>query len=81
MALIVVFLYGSLVWGVFPELFPEENISWESHLMGIIAGIVLAWFFRKDGPQRDQYQWEEEDEEEEEDDDEDAYWKKPDTTY
>lgn len=80
MALIVVFLYGSLIWGIFPEFFPEENISWESHLFGLVAGVALAFYYRKEGPQRRKYSWELEDEHEEEDDDEengqgnDPYW-------
>jgi membrane associated rhomboid family serine protease len=61
--LLTAFLYGGMVWGVFPQLFPRERISWESHMMGIIAGIVLAIYFRKAGPQRKDYIWEEEDEE------------------
>jgi len=61
--LLVTFLYGSLVWGVIPDFFPEKNISWESHLMGLIAGFVLAVYFRKSGPQRKEYDWEEEEEE------------------
>ena len=74
LAMIVAFLYGGLVWGVFPEYFPEQNISWESHLMGIVAGTVLAIFYRKEGPQKKVYTWD--DEEDEENDDEDnAYWK------
>ena len=33
LALIVTFLYGSLVWGVFPDFYPrEKNVSWEGHL-------------------------------------------------
>ena len=76
-ALVVTFLYGSLIWGIFPEFFPERNISWESHLMGIIAGAVLAFFFRKEGPDSDKYHWEEDDDDESGDeDDENAYWKK-----
>ena len=78
MALVVIFLYGSLIWGIFPEFFPEENISWESHLFGIISGVVLAFFFRREGPQRRKYEWEIEEEEEDEEDDEndgDAFWK------
>lgn len=51
-ALLVVFLYGSMVWGFFPELFPKQNISWESHLMGTVAGIVAAFYFRKSGIQK-----------------------------
>lgn len=59
---LVTFIYGSLIWGLFPELFPEKNISWESHLMGLIAGIVLAFYFRREGPQKKEYQWDEEEE-------------------
>lgn len=65
--LMVAFLYGSMIWGIFPEFFPERNISWESHLMGLVAGLVLAVFFRQHGPQRKMYEWELEELEEEED--------------
>jgi len=76
LAMIVAFLYGSFVWGIFPEFFPEKNISWESHLMGIVAGIVLALYFRKEGPQREKYSWEFEEQEDDPDDlvEEDPYW-------
>ena len=79
-ALVVVFLYGSLIWGLFPDFFPKENISWESHLFGLLAGFSLAIFYRKEGPQRRLYSWELEDEDndenenEKDDDDKDAYW-------
>jgi len=66
MALVVVFLYGSLIWGIFPEFFPEERISWEAHLYGLIAGVAMAFYYRKEGPQRKKYEWEDEEEEEEE---------------
>jgi len=75
-SMIVAFLYGSFIWGIFPELFPEKNISWEAHLMGIFAGIIFAIYFRKKGPQKRIYSWEDE-EEEDEGEDEDAYWKIP----
>ncbi len=78
--LVVVFLYGSMVWGVFPEFFPKRSISWESHLMGLLSGMLIAIFFRKHGPQRKRYSWEFE-EEDDDDDDENAYWNVPDTTW
>jgi membrane associated rhomboid family serine protease len=71
---LVAFLYGSMIWGLFPELFPEKNISWESHLMGLLAGVVLAYFYKGDGPVRRRYSWELEDEDDIDEDDPDAYW-------
>ena len=68
-SLIVIFLYGSVVWGFFPQLFPDKNISWEGHLAGAITGIALAWFYRKEGPVKPVY-FEEEEEEDETTDDE-----------
>lgn len=46
-SLIVVFLYGSMVWGVLPL---QARISWESHLFGAIAGALMAWFYRNVPP-------------------------------
>jgi membrane associated rhomboid family serine protease len=66
-SMIVIFVYGSMIWGVFPDFFPERNISWESHLMGLLAGLVLAFYFRSSGPQRKLYSWELEEEEENDD--------------
>ncbi len=71
--LIIVFLYGSLVWGFFPQLFPDKSISWEGHLCGAVSGMILAIFYRKEGPQRKQYFLDEEDDPDEEEID--AYWK------
>lgn len=61
-SLLVVFTYGSMVWGIFPF---KEEISWESHLMGLIAGIILAIYYRKEGPPIKKPWWEEEDNEDE----------------
>jgi len=61
LSLLVVFLYGGLVWGIFP-LF--KIISWESHLCGSLAGILLAFVYRQEGPQRKVYEWELENEDE-----------------
>lgn len=64
--LIIIFLYGSLIWGFFPMLFPDRHISWEGHLSGAVTGIILAFFYKKEGPQKKVY-FPEEDEDENED--------------
>jgi len=43
LSLLVVFLYGSLVWGIFPIL---EDMSWEGHLCGAFIGLALAFLHR-----------------------------------
>ncbi len=45
---LVVFAYGSMVWGIFPI---EEQLSWEGHLSGALAGLLLAVAYRRIGPQ------------------------------
>lgn len=54
---LVTFLYGSIMWGIFPL---KTEISWEGHLFGSLAGILVAFNFRKEGPQRKVYDWENE---------------------
>ncbi|MFN3555988.1 MAG: rhomboid family intramembrane serine protease [Bacteroidales bacterium] len=79
LSLLVAFLYGSMVWGIFPL---RERMSWEGHLMGMVSGIVLALFFRGEGPQRKKYSWELEEEVEEPDDpDNPPYWMGPTSTH
>jgi hypothetical protein len=72
-ALILVFFYGSMVWGIFPQwnVDPFINISWESHLSGAITGLILAYIYRKEGPPDDVYQ---SDLDEEDDENEFGYW-------
>lgn len=53
-SLIIVFQYGSMIWGIFPM---EERVSWESHLLGFIAGMTWAVVFRKEGPQKGDMPW------------------------
>lgn len=83
LSLIVVFLYGGMVWGVIPDFIPEKNISWESHLSGAMAGLLLALYYRNADPQKRKYSWEEEEEdsdfdfEEETEEDERPYWDIP----
>jgi membrane associated rhomboid family serine protease len=62
LSLLIVFLYGSMVWGMVPNLY--QNVSWESHMLGGFAGIALAIWYRKEGPQRPVYEWMEEEEDE-----------------
>jgi membrane associated rhomboid family serine protease len=70
LSLLIVFLYGSMVWGLFPGVY--KNLSWESHMLGFVSGILLAIWFRKMGPQRPEYQWMDEDDEGEVDENESA---------
>ncbi|MBR2770726.1 MAG: rhomboid family intramembrane serine protease [Bacteroidales bacterium] len=65
-SLIMVFLYGSFIWGMIPSLAIPQNISWEGHLSGAIIGVLLAVFLRKEGPQKEVYHWEEDEEDNEE---------------
>ena len=78
--LLIAFLYGGLVWGIFPQLFPHQPISWESHLMGLLAGAVLAVYYRNSGPRRKVYDWEYEEEEEEDENEEENNDQGPDDT-
>ena len=55
LSLLIVFLYGSMVWGIFPGIY--KNVSWESHMLGFFAGLVLSVWYRKEGPQRPVYEW------------------------
>lgn len=59
LSLIVVFLYGSMVWYIFPV---EERISWEGHLSGFIVGFVVAFLFRRLGPQIEKFEFSENEE-------------------
>jgi len=60
MALLVWFLYGSLVSGLVPG---RAGVSWELHLAGTVLGASLAVVYRHwDRPPRKRYDWEDEDE-------------------
>lgn len=61
LSVVVVFLYGSMVWGMMPI---DPRISWESHLWGAMSGVVLAIYYRKYNIKRKQFDWENEPDEE-----------------
>ena len=44
-AFTVIFIYGSMIWYVFPI---DQKISWEGHLSGLISGVVLSFFFKNE---------------------------------
>ncbi|OAB55717.1 rhomboid family intramembrane serine protease [Phormidium willei BDU 130791] len=44
LSLLVMFFYGSLIWGIFPG---DPTISWEGHLFGFIGGVFAAKFLAR----------------------------------
>ena len=65
LSLLVVFLYGGLLWYIFPI---KDGISWEGHLAGFLTGLFFAITLKADIPPVKKYVWELEDYAEEEDD-------------
>lgn len=60
-SMVVVFIYGSTVWSIFPIAeIVDVAISWEAHLAGAISGLVVALLYRNEGPQKPVIIWEEE---------------------
>ncbi|MBM4157324.1 MAG: rhomboid family intramembrane serine protease [Ignavibacteria bacterium] len=58
-SLLITFLYGGMVWGIFPT---DIRVSFEAHIGGALVGIVCALIFRNtDIPPK--YEWEDEQEE------------------
>jgi len=62
LSVIVVFLYGGMVWGMFPI---NPDVSWEGHLWGAVSGVLLALVYRKYRIRRDKFDWEDEPDEDE----------------
>ena len=45
LALIVTFLYSGLFLGILPH---QEGISWESHLLGGLVGVFVAYWYKEE---------------------------------
>lgn len=57
LSLIVFFLYGSMIWGIFPQ---RQSVSFESHFFGAIVGVIMAFLLRNHDqalPEK-KYEWE-----------------------
>ncbi|MDO9261569.1 MAG: rhomboid family intramembrane serine protease [Flavobacteriaceae bacterium] len=53
-SLVVIFLYGSMTWYLFPI---EKGISFEGHAAGFIIGFTLAILYKNQGPQQEEIVW------------------------
>ena len=83
LSLVVFFLYGGMIWGIFPH---KPEISFESHFFGAMIGLVLAVLLRNYDtyPPEKKYSWEQDEEIELEPEDEapdDAALKAPINNY
>jgi membrane associated rhomboid family serine protease len=60
LAMIVFFLYGGMIWSIFPN---EPGVSYESHFFGALMGLTAAFLFRGLDPVLPvkSYEWEGED--------------------
>jgi len=56
-AMIVFFLYGGMIWSVFPN---DPDISFELHAFGSVSGILMAFLFRSSDHKLEakKYDWE-----------------------
>ena len=54
----VVFIYGGLLWYVFPV---DATISWEGHLSGFILGFLFAFVLKGDVIVEKKFEWERDD--------------------
>lgn len=61
LSMLVFFLYGSMIWGIFPT---QPGVSFEYHFFGAVSGVLLALLLRRRDPvEHKRYEWEEEREE------------------
>ncbi len=45
LSFVVLLLYGGMFYGVLPQ---DGHISWESHLMGLMSGLIVAFFLKNE---------------------------------
>lgn len=64
LSLMVVFLYGGLLWYITPI---DPGISWEGHLSGLVTGLTLSLIYKKNIAAAPKYEWEKAEYNEEED--------------
>jgi membrane associated rhomboid family serine protease len=59
LSMLAFFLYGSMVWGIFPT---DPDVSFESHFFGALIGVILAVVLRNADPVllEKRYSWEDE---------------------
>jgi membrane associated rhomboid family serine protease len=57
LSMVVFFLYGGMIWGIFPS---EPGVSFESHFFGAALGVLLAFVLRRldPPPPEKKYEWE-----------------------
>lgn len=60
LSLIILIYFGGMIAGILPG---QEKISWESHLLGGISGIIISFLTRKEIPPNNQDKLEEIEEE------------------
>jgi membrane associated rhomboid family serine protease len=54
LSLIIIFLYGSMIWYVLPI---KDGMSWEGHLSGFLVGLLFAFFYRGKGIIKEEHQF------------------------
>ena len=54
MSLVIIFLYGSMIWLILPT---EDRISWEGHLSGFIIGLLLSFIYKNKGITLEEYEF------------------------